>query len=358
MSGKRLAAALTAGTVLLGGALVAAPATGTPGSSPRVSKGKLITVGTGPSGIAQARGRVFVTNSGSDSISVIRARTNKVIHTIEDIGEPGPAITSPDGKTVYVSAIDSNYAINPVNYKLTKIGGQAGSFTITVSPNGRFLYSSPGAAPITRTNLKSGKTRMLKPTEDMAAMAVSTNGKHLFGSLFAEVEGEPTVHLVKLKANNGKVVRKIPLTEGDHYSFAGDMKLDPRGRFLYVSKQGINNGFTGVSGHTVQRYRPRDLKAKQVYEAGTGDTNVELGPQGLAFSPKKWRTRLAVANSNAGVAFINIKTRKTTMRTKYSGPQYAPTSAVYSRSGSKLFVANTGFGVENPNTAAVYRLRG
>jgi hypothetical protein len=147
------------------------------------------------------------------------------------------------------------------------------------------------------------------------------------------------------------------LTEADHWSFAGDMKIDPRGRFRYVSRDGINNGLTGQSGHTSQRYRPSDLKAKQVYDAGTGDTNVELGPQGLAFSSKKWWTRLAVANSNAGVAFINIRTGNTTMRAKYPGPDYAPSRAVYSKRGNKLFVANTGFGVEDPNTVAVYRLR-
>ncbi|MDP4014509.1 MAG: hypothetical protein U0990_07990 [Candidatus Nanopelagicales bacterium] len=338
----------------LGTARPSAP-TQDPGFDPaaRVSQAKQIKVGGSPTGIARARGRMYVAVLGTDSVAAIDIRSNKVVARYTGFPDAENVIATPDGKTVFVS-VSSDFgvrAINTTTGKVRKYKSSGGS--LVLSPDGKYLYASPGGGPIQRTNLRNRRVRDVPGSEGFSAQTISPHGKFLF-AWTANIQPDNTAHpqLMKIRAESGRVVKQVDITEETLWMFAGDLLLGPKSKWLYVSKQCINDGWTGVSGHTVQRYRSSDLSEGKEYDVGFGDTNVELGPQGMAFSVKRWKTRLAVANSTTGkVAIVNLRTGKT--KTRATG--FAPTDVAFRKSGRKLFVTNTGFGGIYPNTVSVLR---
>lgn len=117
--------------------------------------GSAITVGSVPSGVAVAPDgkRVYVTNHGSSSVSVVDTATNAVVATVP-VG-PGPygiAVT-PDGKHAYVADNGSNNvkvidtATNTVTATIP-VGAQP--YGLAVTPDGKTAYvSNQGASTVT-----------------------------------------------------------------------------------------------------------------------------------------------------------------------------------------------------------------
>ncbi len=75
----------------------------------------VLAVGRAPRGLAVARdtSRAFVVNSGSDTLGVIDVSTNRVIHTtnLEVGARPSDVVITPDGRTLYIT----NMALNSVS---------------------------------------------------------------------------------------------------------------------------------------------------------------------------------------------------------------------------------------------------
>ena len=67
-----------------------------------------------------ASGRVFVTNEKGDSVSVIDAKTNRVIKTIAIGARPRGIGLAPDGSAVYVAVSGANHiaVIDPVSLEI------------------------------------------------------------------------------------------------------------------------------------------------------------------------------------------------------------------------------------------------
>ena len=66
-------------------------------------------MGSHPIDITVAGNRLYVTNSGDGSVSVIDTTTNRVINTIGGLGYASPTVASSDGRYLYVSQYDSYY---------------------------------------------------------------------------------------------------------------------------------------------------------------------------------------------------------------------------------------------------------
>jgi YVTN family beta-propeller protein len=78
-----------------------------------VDSGQVLTqiaVGGNPTGVATntRRQRVYVTNAGSASVSVINMKTHKVIDTIAVGRAPMGIAVTPDGSRVYVANLADN----------------------------------------------------------------------------------------------------------------------------------------------------------------------------------------------------------------------------------------------------------
>lgn len=342
-----------AAVVAVGMSLPSAQADPAPPSWTKVSQGKQIQVGKSPTAITTA-GRFAYVAVSTDTVAVIDTRTDRVVRRYRNLPEPQAIVASPDGSKVYVSvtAAKGVREIDTASGKVRAIKSYGG--TLLLSPDGRFLYASPGGAEMQRITLRTRRVRTIPGTREWVAEEVSANGRYLYVSWprFDPVAEIPKPVMMKVRTTDWKVIRKRPIIEQSLWSFAGDMLLDPKDKFLYVSKEGDNNGITGYSGHTVQRYSARDLSPGRVYDVGSGDINVELGPQGLAFPRKHWRNRLAVANSNTGkVIVVDTATKSTIVR----AAQFGPTAVAYNDTGRKLYVTNTGFGGVFPKTVTRFR---
>src|SRR5215469_10366443 len=78
----------------------------------------------------------YITNSGSNNVSVINTRNNKVIATVPVDGSPGSATVTPDGSKVYVATSAPNGVVvidTATNTVITTIpvGGSLGPATVT-----------------------------------------------------------------------------------------------------------------------------------------------------------------------------------------------------------------------------------
>lgn len=347
----------SAAVVFAAGCLVAAsvPAQSATPRTPRLSPVSTIPVGPSPAGAATARGKVFVSVLGGNKVAVIDPVTDKRIHTVRNLSEPWDIVAAPDGSAVFVStgADRSVVRIDARTYRRTSYPVSGGG-TLAVAPNGNYLLASPGGGQVTRIGLNSGRVRTIPGSTAWSVGSFSPSGTVAYAQRvdLNPQTGVPEPVLLKVRTSDWSIRRSVNLLEDTDWSFAGDILADPAGKFVYVSKQGDNNGFTGYNGRSVQRYRSSDLRPGRVYviDESTVSTNVELGPQGMAFPDHHWRGRLAVANSNTGRASV-IDTRSRQVASRATGTG----ASALTWSGHKLYVANTGFGGDYPTTVSVLR---
>ncbi len=100
-----LAAAVATGALVLALAAPTAAAGSPVARAPAVTG--TITVGSDPYGVAvnPVTGTIYVTNTGSDSVSVISGRTNTVTATITAGSNPRGVAVNPVTATVYVTYV-------------------------------------------------------------------------------------------------------------------------------------------------------------------------------------------------------------------------------------------------------------
>ena len=103
-----------------------------------------IIVGENPQGVAlSADGtRAYVTNSGSNSVSVIDVATNTVIHTIEDVGNYPAGVVSGSGKVYVSNLFDNTVSVidTTTNTVTATVGVGDTSQGIALSADGTRLY--------------------------------------------------------------------------------------------------------------------------------------------------------------------------------------------------------------------------
>ena len=126
-----------------------------------------IPVRTDPSGIefVPSINKLFVTNSGNNSISVIDAKTNKVTNVIENVGNvPVEVIYSPHNKLLYVSLLEDHkvIVINPVSNSViaTILVGHS-PWGMTFDSNNHLYVTNSGNKSV---SVIDTKTNILKHT--------------------------------------------------------------------------------------------------------------------------------------------------------------------------------------------------
>lgn len=105
----------------------------------------ITTIGMAPTGSADITPGLFayVTNSGSDTVSVIELDTNTVVDTVYVGDSPRAVAVTPDGRFVYVIEYwDTVYVIDTNTNTVVdtiEVAGVSGGIAIT--PDGRFAYA-------------------------------------------------------------------------------------------------------------------------------------------------------------------------------------------------------------------------
>ncbi len=109
---------------------------------------------------ATGTGRIFVTNEGSDSVSVINGKTLEVEQTLSIGKRPRGIGLSPDGRELYVAASEDNaiVVVDPGSLKVLRTF-PAGSDpeTFAVHPNGHIYISNEDDAKATVFDPANGK---------------------------------------------------------------------------------------------------------------------------------------------------------------------------------------------------------
>jgi len=136
----------------------------------------------GPGGIAYdpSNGYIYVTDSGSDTVSVINGTTNKVIAIIPVGKEPWGVAYDPSNGYIYVTDVDSSTVsvINGANNTVIAtipVGFASGPWGIAYDPSNGYIYvtnSLSGTVSIIATNVSTTPTPSAVPTWAVKAVVI------------------------------------------------------------------------------------------------------------------------------------------------------------------------------------------
>jgi YVTN family beta-propeller protein len=241
--------------------------------------------------------RVYVPNSGGNTVDVIDPRTFKIIDHFTVGKQPQHVIPSYDLKTLWVlnDLGDSVTRIDPATgHKLDTINVKD-PYNMYNTPDGR--YAIVVAEAMRRLDFRDARTMdMIEsvpvPCRGVDHMDFSANGRYLIAS--CEFSGD----LIKVDVATRKLLGTLKLPA---HAMPQDVRLTPDGSIFYVADM-MANGLHEVDG---------DL-FKTVGFLPTGK-----GTHGLYFSrDSKW---LYASNRGEGtIALIDVRTRK--VATKWTIP--------------------------------------
>jgi YVTN family beta-propeller protein len=241
--------------------------------------------------------RVYVPNSGGNTVDVIDPRTFKIIDHFAVGKQPQHVIPSYDLKTLWVlnDLGDSVTRIDPATgHKLDTINVKD-PYNMYNTPDGR--YAIVVAEAMRRLDFRDARTMdMIEsvpvPCRGVDHMDFSANGRYLIAS--CEFSGD----LIKVDVATRKLLGTLKLPA---HAMPQDVRLTPDGSIFYVADM-MANGLHEVDG---------DL-FKTVGFLPTGK-----GTHGLYFSrDSKW---LYASNRGEGtLALIDVRTRK--VATKWTIP--------------------------------------
>jgi YVTN family beta-propeller protein len=241
--------------------------------------------------------RVYVPNSGGNTVDVIDPRTFKIIDHFAVGKQPQHIIPSYDLKTLWVlnDLGDSVTRIDPATgHKLDTIDVRD-PYNMYFTPDGR--YAIVVAEALRRLDFRdAGTMKMVEsvpvPCRGVDHMDFSANGRYLIAS--CEFSGD----LIKVDVATRKVLATLKLPG---HAMPQDVRLTPDGSIFYVADM-MANGLHEIDGDLL----------KTVGFIPTGK-----GTHGLYFSrDSKW---LYASNRGEGtVALIDVGTRK--VATKWTIP--------------------------------------
>jgi YVTN family beta-propeller protein len=241
--------------------------------------------------------RVYVPNSGADTVDVIDPRTLKIIDHFAVGKQPQHIIPSYDLKTLWVlnDLGDSVTRIDPATgHKLDTINVKD-PYNMYFTPDGK--YAIVVAEAMRRLDFRDARTMSLVesvpvPCRGVDHMDFSASGRYLIAS--CEFSGE----LVKVDVSTRKLLATLKLPG---HAMPQDVRLTPDGSIFYIADM-MANGLHEIDGELF----------KTVGFLPTGK-----GTHGLYFSrDSKW---LYASNRGEGtVALIDVRARK--VATKWTIP--------------------------------------
>lgn len=314
--------------------------------------GTPIAVGNLPYGVATSPdgSHVYVTNSGSNSVSVIDTATNSVVATVSVGTYPYGVAISPDGKYVYVanacgagascsgspqgtvSVIDA--ATDAVTATITVGQDPVG---VAVSPDGGRVYVSNSGS--NTVSVIDAATDTVIATVPIAAcpdgLTVSPDGRRVYvatggspPSLYLCGAGTGTLSTIDTATDTPAVALNFSYNDA-----ALTVALSPDGSVAYVTGNGIPLLMIDTATDTPlgSVYPPQAL--------GTGS----FAAGGVALSPDGSRAYLTFASSNstqgtAAVAMIDTATDGIMANTAVGAMPISPTNYVFDTSVSAAFV--------------------
>lgn len=170
--------------------------------------------------------RLFITNEGDDTVSVLDSRTDEPVATIEIGGRPRGIGFSPDRSKVYVALGDEN-AIGVIDTEslkvLKKIPAGSDPEAFAVHPNGRIYLSNEDDGKATVLNPDTGKVEAeIEVGIEPEGVAVTPDGK----KVMVTSESTNMVHVISVPEHEivanvlvGARPREIAFSEDGKYAY-------------------------------------------------------------------------------------------------------------------------------------------
>ena len=264
--------------------------------------GSPLTVGSQPAGVAVTPdGKyAYVTNNGSNTISIIDIATNTVIGSITLGGQPAGIAVTPDGKYAYVTNTNiqgfAGNTVSVINTATNTVLGSpitvgSGAFGVAITPDGNYAYVANNHGT-TVSVINTATNTVIGPPiavgNSPVGVAVTPNGKYVF----VTNNSDNTVSVISTATHS---VVGPPIGVGND---PAGVVITPDGRFAYVA----NNGSGEVNSNTVSVI---DIATDTV----VGSVTVGNKPLGIDVTPDG--KYVYVTNSNDGtVSVINTATNK------------------------------------------------
>lgn len=193
-----------------------------------------IPVGSNPSGVVfSPNGNyAYAVNSGSNSVSVINTTTRTVVATIPVGSAPLGAAVSPNGRYLYVanegsgtvSVIDTT-----TNAVVRSVSVGSAPWGVVANPNGKYVYvTNAGSDTVSVINTATNTVTSTIPVGAAPwGIAISPDGSRVYD---ADIN---TVSVIN--ATTGSFVATIPVG-----NFAVGVVVSPNGRYVYVTNRDDN----------------------------------------------------------------------------------------------------------------------
>jgi len=253
----------------------------------------------------------YITNSYSNTVSVISTITDTVTATVNVGSNPCGVAVTPDGKKVYVTG-GGNVSIidTATNNVIATVPVRSDCIGVAVSPDGKKVYAT-GGGNVSIIDTETNKVTATVPARWAPnGIAVNPTGRRIYVT-----NDNSNVSIIDTVTNT--VIAAVNV--GD--SLTG-VAVTPDGKKVYVAKYNRNIIFE------------IDALSNKV----TAKVLVGNGPQGVAVTPDG--KKVYVANYVDGtVSVIDIKTNKVTDTVNVGK---FPLGVSVTSDGTKLYVANEG----------------
>ena len=226
--------------------------------------------------------RVYVPNSGSDSVDVIDPKTYKVVDHFTVERQPQHVTPSWDLKTLWVlnDLGDSLTMVDPVSGKKGKTIKVLDPYNMYFTPDGK--YAIVVAERMKQLDFRNPQTMKLEttlkvPCRGVDHMDFSANGRYLIASC------EFSSEIIKVDVAEKKLVGKLSVEPG---GMPQDVKLSPDGKVFYVADM-MAHGVYMIDGDSFKRigfiptgkgthglYASRDASVLYVSNRGEGSITV------------------------------------------------------------------------------------
>ena len=232
---------------------------------------RMVPVGAGPAGVAVARRRVYVANSGGDTVSVVDPRQGTIVATIP-VGDV-PVALAAGGSRVYVA----NWAEGTVSVVDTTTHTIAGTVPVGTFPAGLGLHGATRRLYVANflddtVSVIDTDTLSVVSTFPVArrprGLAVDPAGQRLF------VAGFEDGRVQAIDTASGTVT--LDVASGGANPL--DVLLGPRGTRLYVAHLQEEQGVAVLDAATLSSVASVDVPAGPVAFAGLAQRRPRASP--------------------------------------------------------------------------------
>jgi DNA-binding beta-propeller fold protein YncE len=246
------------------------------------------------------RARVYVPNSGTNTVDEIDPRTFKIVRHFATGPLPQHVTPSYDLKTLWVDN-DAGNSLTPIDPRTGKPGKPVrvdDPYNLYFTPDGR--YAIVVAEQLRRLDFRQAHSMRLHHSLEMPSCLGVDHMDFTAGGRYALASCEFGGKVVEIDLARERVIRSIRLRAG---AMPQDVKLSPDGSIFYVADM-ASNGVWMIDARTLRR---------------RGFINTGSGAHGL-YTSRDARYLYVTNRAEGSISLISFKKRRVVEKWRLPGP--------------------------------------